>query len=126
MKTVQLTLAFVAFCSATAVVDCNVDSFSSILSAVDAASSASVVYATPVAEGGSSFDPSPPFAQANALPELCAVKIEVQSSENSSYRFAVFLPTDWNDRMMTTGNGGFGGGINVSTGPSAPIDVAEL
>ena len=116
MKNARLTLALVALrsVSVTAAAGCNGDSFSSILAEVGAAPTASVVYATAIAEGGSSFDPSPPFQQnASGLPELCAVKIEVQSSDDSSYRFAIFLPTEWNDRMMTTGNGGFGGGINV-------------
>lgn len=118
MKNTRLTLALVALRSASAVAataSCNVESFSSILADAGAAPSASVVYATAIAEGGSSFDASPLFPKnATGLPELCAVKIEVQSSENSSYRFAIFLPTEWNDRMMTTGNGGFGGGVNVS------------
>ncbi|KAL7625866.1 hypothetical protein AAE478_005089 [Parahypoxylon ruwenzoriense] len=53
-----------------------------------------------------------PFNATN-LPALCAVGINVKSSENSSYNFGLFLPdTTWNDRFMTTGNGGFGGGIN--------------
>ena len=47
------------------------------------------------------------------LPALCAVEINVQSSETSSYNFGLFLPDDtWNERLMATGNGGYGGGIN--------------
>ncbi|KAI1091768.1 tannase and feruloyl esterase [Rostrohypoxylon terebratum] len=50
---------------------------------------------------------------ATKLPALCAVAIKVKSSENSSYDFGLFLPDEtWNGRFMTTGNGGFGGGIN--------------
>ena len=114
MMNLRLTIALAAIHSAAAAANCNVDTFSSLLDAAGASSTASVVYATPIAEGGASFDPSPPFqSNVTELPELCAVKIEVQSSDNSSYRFAVFLPTEWNHRMMTTGNGGFGGGINV-------------
>jgi feruloyl esterase len=120
MKGLALTLFSLALISnltdARTVPPCNVDSFAGILHQVGASDVASVVYATSISEGRSSFDPSPPF-QSNItdLPELCAVKIEVQSSENSSYRFAVFLPAseDWNERTMVTGNGGFGGGINV-------------
>lgn len=100
----------------TATASCDVDAFSAFLENLDLgnASSASVIYATPVAEGGSSFDPSPPFAyNVTQLPELCAVKFNVRSSPDSSYNFGLFLPTHWNERMMTTGNGGFGGGINV-------------
>ena len=114
MMNLRLTIALAAIHSAAAAANCNVDTFSSLLDAAGASSTASVVYATPIAEGGASFDPSPPFqSNVTELPELCAVKIEVQSSDNSSYRFAVFLPTECIHRIVTTGNGGFGGGINV-------------
>ncbi|KAI1505734.1 putative ferulic acid Esterase/Feruloyl esterase [Biscogniauxia marginata] len=55
-----------------------------------------------------------PFpSNATQLPALCAVGVNVKSSENSSYNFGLFLPDKtWNDRFMATGNGGFGGGIN--------------
>ncbi|OTA99052.1 hypothetical protein M426DRAFT_325459 [Hypoxylon sp. CI-4A] len=54
-----------------------------------------------------------PFPEnATQLPALCAVGINVRSSENSSYNFGLFLPDEWNERFMTTGNGGYGGGIN--------------
>ncbi|RYP36285.1 hypothetical protein DL767_003438 [Monosporascus sp. MG133] len=51
---------------------------------------------------------------ATQLPALCAVGINVKSSANSSFNFGLFLPEDgtWNERLMTTGNGGYGGGIN--------------
>lgn len=50
---------------------------------------------------------------ATQLPALCALGINVKSSENSSYNFGLFLPdSTWNDRFLATGNGGFGGGIN--------------
>ncbi|KAK3303610.1 feruloyl esterase-like protein B [Chaetomium strumarium] len=47
-----------------------------------------------------------------ALPELCAVVVNVTSSPSSSFRFALFLPTEWNARFLEVGNGGFAGGIN--------------
>ncbi|KAH8645435.1 Tannase/feruloyl esterase [Xylariales sp. PMI_506] len=50
--------------------------------------------------------------QPTNLPSLCAVTIDVISSGNSSYRFGLFLPADWNSRFLAIGNGGFGGGIN--------------
>ncbi|KAI0468017.1 feruloyl esterase B precursor [Xylaria cf. heliscus] len=55
-----------------------------------------------------------PFpVNATQLPALCAVGINVKSSENSSYNFGLFLPdSTWNDRFLATGNGGYGGGIN--------------
>jgi len=44
------------------------------------------------------------------LPELCAVTVNVTSSERSSYRFGLFLPTQWKGKFYAVGNGGFGGG----------------
>ena len=46
------------------------------------------------------------------LPELCAVTVKVNSSRKSAYRFGLFLPTEWNSKILTVGNGGFAGGIN--------------
>ncbi|KAI1356044.1 feruloyl esterase B precursor [Xylaria sp. FL0043] len=97
--------------------ECSVASFEATLHALDLKKSAtaSIVYATTVAAGGSSFDPSLEYpANATNLPELCALKVNVKSSDTTSYNFGIFLPArqNWNGRLMTTGNGGFGGGIN--------------
>lgn len=47
------------------------------------------------------------------LPPTCVVVVNVTTSETSSYRFGLFLPTTtWNKRYLTIGNGGFAGGIN--------------
>ncbi|KAB5557853.1 feruloyl esterase B precursor [Coniochaeta sp. 2T2.1] len=48
----------------------------------------------------------------SGLPSLCAVSINVPSSANTSFNFGLFMPDEWNGRIITTGNGGFGGGIN--------------
>lgn len=69
-----------------------------------------------VAEGASfgGGSDNPAFSSpATRLPALCAVDINVKSSDSSSYNFGLFLPDQtWSERFMTTGNGGFGGGIN--------------
>ncbi len=47
----------------------------------------------------------------NKLPELCAVTVQVTSSQSSSYRFGIFLPSapnQWKGRFFAIGNGGFG------------------
>lgn len=46
------------------------------------------------------------------LPENCALTVNVTTSNSSSFRFGIFLPTQWNGRFLTVGNGGFAGGIN--------------
>ncbi|KAK4192336.1 tannase and feruloyl esterase-domain-containing protein [Podospora australis] len=54
------------------------------------------------------------------LPPLCAVTVRVDSSPTSSYRFGLFLPEEWNLRLLVVGNGGFAGGINwldMAAGP---------
>jgi feruloyl esterase len=61
------------------------------------------------------------------LPELCAVTIKVASSATSSFRFGLFLPTTWNGRFLTVGNGGFLGGINWrDMGPGPHYGFASL
>ena len=103
-----------ALSSASASTTCDIDTFTSLLHSCNIANPATVVYAQTITQGGSIFDPSPPFpSEVTNLPELCAVKVQVQSSESSAYNFGIFLPSQWNSRMMTTGNGGFSGGINV-------------
>ncbi|KAI1175053.1 feruloyl esterase B precursor [Nemania sp. FL0916] len=93
---------------------CNIDSFQSILEDIDSPETA-VIYATSITQGGSSFDPSPEYpTNATTLPNLCAVKLNFKSFGESSYNLGIFLPdrSHWNSRLMATGNGGFGGGIN--------------
>lgn len=90
--------------------DCSNSTFSAVLP-----SNATIVQVVPVPQNGTfgagSSDLEFP-GYGVALPELCAVEINVTSSETSSYRFGLFLPTEWNERYIATGNGGFGGGIN--------------
>ncbi|CAK7226202.1 hypothetical protein SEUCBS140593_006161 [Sporothrix eucalyptigena] len=91
---------------------CTVDTFKQILAGNAAAS---VNYVASVPQGGSFGDAATNLAfptNATDLPALCAVSIHIVSSPTSSYNFGVFLPESWNGRIMTTGNGGLGGGIN--------------
>ncbi|KAI0869966.1 Tannase/feruloyl esterase [Hypoxylon argillaceum] len=61
--------------------------------------------------GGGLTDLAYPIQPTN-LPALCAVTVAVASSATSVYRVGLFLPEEWNNRFLATGNGGFGGGIN--------------
>jgi len=89
---------------------CSVDTFREILG-----SSASVLSAVKVDNGGTYGEGAAnivyPTNPTN-LPALCAVILNVTTSPESSFRFGVFLPDEWNSRFLTVGNGGFSGGIN--------------
>ncbi|KAK4195254.1 hypothetical protein QBC40DRAFT_343569 [Triangularia verruculosa] len=89
---------------------CNVEAFNDVLDV-----SAQVVSAVSVPSGHSYGEGTAnlayPIAPTN-LPELCALIINVSSSEISNYRFGLFLPTQWNSRFLAVGNGAFSGGIN--------------
>lgn len=76
-------------------------------------SHATITNAAPIPANGTWSQPSPPFPNpATGLPPLCAVTVNVISSPSSSFNFGLFLPDEWNLRLMGSGNGGFGGGIN--------------
>ncbi|USP79334.1 tannase and feruloyl esterase [Curvularia clavata] len=60
-----------------------------------------------VPKGDTGYPNSPPN-----LPALCAISVQVQSIQNSTYGFGLFLPENWNGRFLAVGNGGFAGGIN--------------
>ncbi|KXH53265.1 feruloyl esterase B [Colletotrichum salicis] len=47
------------------------------------------------------------------LPSLCAVSFIAKTSEGNEYKFAIFLPDDWNNKILTVGNDGFSGGVNA-------------
>ncbi|KAI0968704.1 feruloyl esterase B precursor [Xylaria arbuscula] len=92
---------------------CTPDTFTAIL-ANNAEATVSFVQAIPQNGSFGQGTANIPFpTNATQLPALCAVGINVKSSENSSYNFGLFLPdSTWNQRFLATGNGGFGGGIN--------------
>lgn len=54
-------------------------------------------------------------SNAIALPSLCAVIVNVTDksvSPQSNYRFGIFLPDQWNTKLLTVGSYSFAGGIN--------------
>ncbi|KAI0471565.1 putative ferulic acid Esterase/Feruloyl esterase [Xylariaceae sp. FL0804] len=92
---------------------CTTDTFTSIVASNP---NATVNFAQAVPQNGSFGQGEADLAfptNVTQLPALCAVGINVKSSANSSYNFGLFLPDKtWNERFITTGNGGLGGGIN--------------
>ncbi|OLN89335.1 putative feruloyl esterase B-1 [Colletotrichum chlorophyti] len=46
------------------------------------------------------------------LPSLCAAAFVAKTSEGHEYKFGVFMPDEWNSKILTVGNDGFSGGIN--------------
>ena len=91
-----LKLSLLLFSSANAARSCDVDTLTSLLHGCNLPGPSKVVYAQHIAQGGASFDTSPPFPNnATDLPELCAVKVNVQSSDSSAYNFGLFLPSEW-------------------------------
>lgn len=112
MSPSRMTAVVMLASAALASTQCTLDTFTSFLS--DKAE-VTVNFAQAVLQNGSFGQGSAntAFPNATQLPALCAVGINVKSSENSSYNFGLFLPdSTWNERFLTTGNGGLGGGIN--------------
>ncbi|KAI0888727.1 tannase and feruloyl esterase [Annulohypoxylon maeteangense] len=97
---------------------CSLDSLNRQLSSINSpvSKNATILSAVFVHANGSYGDaevpPDLPPMLPTGLPELCAVKVNVTSSESSSYIFALFLPSEWNSRLLTTGGGGTGGYLN--------------
>lgn len=89
---------------------CSVTAFSDVLP-VNAAVLSAVSVPAGSTYGEGAADIAYPRNPTN-LPEACAVVVNVTTSSESSYRFGIFLPTEWNSRFLQVGNGGFSGGIN--------------
>ncbi|RAL07144.1 tannase and feruloyl esterase [Aspergillus homomorphus CBS 101889] len=93
---------------------CTPDSFSTYLSSAGH-DNATVLQAVKISNGDSFEVPASDIAYPQSptdLPELCVVQLNVTSSATSAYTFGLFLPTEWNERFLAVGNGGFAGGIN--------------
>ncbi|MCJ1392106.1 hypothetical protein MMC18_004973 [Xylographa bjoerkii] len=88
---------------------CTPSAFANVLPA-----NASILYAIPNGPNSTFGNPYNPGYPTNAtnLPPFCAVLVNVTSSSTSSFTFGLFLPTQWNDRFLAVGNGGFAGGVN--------------
>lgn len=79
-------------------------------------SNVKVLYAVPYASHstfGDPYDIAYPASTTN-LPKFCATYVNVTTSPSSSFRFALWLPAEWNSRYLAVGNGGFGGGENYA------------
>lgn len=63
-------------------------------------------------------------AYAGGLSPLCAVIIK---SDSANYRFGMFLPDNWNSRLLVVGNYAFLGGINwLDMGAGTKYGMASL
>ncbi|KAF3062125.1 putative feruloyl esterase B-1 [Daldinia childiae] len=97
---------------------CSLDNVAHQLSSINSSLSnnATILSVTRVQLNGSYGDPNspqglPPLVS-TGLPDLCAVEVNVTSSESSSYTISIFLPSKWNSRFLATGGGGTGGYVN--------------
>ncbi|KAH8688951.1 Tannase/feruloyl esterase [Talaromyces proteolyticus] len=100
---------------------CSASFFSSLLP-----QNYSLSYASHVPENGT-FTDSWADGNATSLPEGCAVGLQVQTANGSQFQMAMYLPSDWNNRFMATGNGGFGGYTAwISMGALAQYGFATL
>lgn len=99
-----------ALFGAAGALECSLSSIQSILPSNVSVNFAQALPANStfqVPEGDTGYPVSPVN-----LPPLCAVSIQVESIENTTYGFGLFLPENWNGRFLAVGNGGFAGGIN--------------
>ncbi|KIX92245.1 uncharacterized protein Z520_11991 [Fonsecaea multimorphosa CBS 102226] len=105
-------LGFQGLCVFGAMTECNIDSIQQF---VAGPGTATVTSAQALQQnstfGGGAADLEFPVNDTD-LPALCAVTVNVKSSNTSSYNFGLFLPQQWNNRFIATGNGAYAGGIN--------------
>ncbi|KAF4555404.1 Tannase and feruloyl esterase-like protein 2 [Elsinoe fawcettii] len=96
--------------AASAVLDCTEEAFAPLLP-----SNARIVQTRKLADNSTFEVPASNIAYPRSpvgLPALCAVQVNVVSSNSSAFEFGLFLPDRWNNRFIAVGNGGFAGGIN--------------
>ncbi|PCH05239.1 Tannase/feruloyl esterase [Penicillium occitanis (nom. inval.)] len=94
---------------------CTTDAFAKYLASDSYRGEPAVVqWAYRIPKGGTFQVPDSDIAYPESptdLPELCVLQVNVTSSTESSYTFGLFLPSEWNERFLAVGNGGFAGGI---------------
>jgi feruloyl esterase len=59
-----------------------------------------------------SFTPPPSGAALTNLPVFCRVEASVSAAKDSLINFEVWIPQDWNQKIVVTGNAGYGNALN--------------
>lgn len=92
---------------------CTADSFKSVLPSNTTVTVADVItqYGTSSHNG---FNISISRNISSDVLPICVVELNVQSSANTSFNTGILLPSNWNGRLIGTGNPGFGGGLRWS------------
>lgn len=106
MRFFQLPAAL-SFLAGALAFDCTPSAFESVLP-----SNASVTFTRTISDNATFSVPSGDIAYPTSptqLRSLCAVQVNVTSSNSSAFSFGLFLPDEWNERFLAVGNGGFAG-----------------
>ena len=61
---------------------------------------------------GNSFTPAADSQPLTQLPAFCRVVLKLKPTTDSDIGSEVWLPADWNSKLLVLGNGGWGGAIN--------------
>ncbi|KAI1383401.1 tannase and feruloyl esterase-domain-containing protein [Hypoxylon trugodes] len=99
---------------------CTADYFNSIIPTGASIESVQHITSGSFSESGDIGYPS----IASGLPPLCAVIVK---NETENFRFGLFLPDNWNSKLLVVGSYSFLGGINwLDMGPGAQFGMASL
>ncbi|PYI05207.1 feruloyl esterase B precursor [Aspergillus sclerotiicarbonarius CBS 121057] len=112
MKSRERLVLLASAGASNALLNCSTEAFKQVIPA-----NATVVLAQRVAENGTFTPPSADTGFPNPaymLPALCAVQIEMPTEANTTFNFGLFLPDDWEGRMVVSGNSAFSGGVNYA------------
>ena len=114
----SLLVSLYATLQASRVVSSASCDLASLIGLLDPGTNATIQSATYVPAGGEygpgGYAQDPDFPNnATGLPALCAIMYSVTGPDGwVLFSFGMFLPDDWNERLMGAGNTGFGGGID--------------